>query len=161
MRLDFKKKFSAEKTIVLLSLVEISAWEKAAIKAVGAPNIVLKKTYPRTQTKVDINSALDLFINIRVDFANNYVTHLIDYAEIDSYINDIQHLILDAKNRLLKRYDEYLHGLKPDEDEGSPYCTQIDGHIHIFSGDELTQEVIDRMKDGEIFALIEDDEDLD
>ena len=68
MRLDFKKKFSAEKTIVLLSLVEISAWEKAAIKAVGAPNIVLKKTYPRTQTKVDINSALDLFINIRVDF---------------------------------------------------------------------------------------------
>ena len=55
MRLDFKKKFSAEKTIVLLSLVEISTWEKAAIKAVGAPNIVLKKTYPRTQTKVDIN----------------------------------------------------------------------------------------------------------
>ena len=157
MRLEFKKKFSAEKTIVLLSIVDLTALEKEAIKAVGAPLIVLNKTYPRTRTKVDINSSLDMFIKIRVDFAQNYVTHLIDYAEIDSYINDVQHLIQDAKNRLLKRYDEYLNGQKPNEDEGFPYCNQLDGHIHIYSGEELTQEVIDKMKNGEIFALIEDD----
>lgn len=158
MRLRYEKKYSAGVITVIMEVADFTAEESAALRAVGIPNIIFKKTYAKTNTAVDISvSILDLK-DLRTEFRMNYPTILIDYTDPDAFITDVKDILNAEKEKLVRMYREYLEGKQPEEDFGHPYCSKADGHIHIFSGEELTDEAIGRMEDGEIFALVEDDE---
>lgn len=62
MRLEFKKKYNSGATTVFLNLVDITAEEEAALEIIGILNLVLKKTYSKTNTKVDINMQKHLLV---------------------------------------------------------------------------------------------------
>lgn len=158
MRLEFKKKYNSGAITVLLNLVDITAEEEAALEIIGIPNLVLKKTYNRTNTKVDINIRITELSKLKTEFQTKYETSLIDYTDSDTFINDVKNILRIQKEDLLRKYDEYLNGKPPKEDYGYPFCCKDDGHIHVYTGEELTEEVIKKMEDGEIFALIEDDQ---
>lgn len=159
MRLEYKKKYESGGVTVLLNLVDITPIEQEAMQAVGIPNLVLKKVYPKTKTSVDINTPLDKIINLRADFKYSYVNYLNSITEIDSFINDVTELIRLAKKKLMADYDKFLNGdISGEETNGYPYCSKEDGHLHIYAGEEITDEVINKMDEGEFFFLIRDEE---
>lgn len=158
MRLEFKKNYNSGVITVLLNLVDITAEEEAALEIIGIPNLVLKKTYNKTNTKVNINIRITELNKLKTVFKTKYETALIDYTDPDAFINDVKNLLRIQKEDLLRKYDEYLNGKPPEEDYGYSHCCKDDGHIHVYSGEELTEEVIKKMEDGEIFALIEDEQ---
>lgn len=159
MRLEYKKKYISGDVTVLLNLVDITSLEQEAMQAVGIPNLVLKKYYPKTKTSIDINTPIDKIINLKADFKYSYVNYLNNIAEIDSFINDVTELIRLAKKKLMADYDKYLgEGTVEEDANGYPYCSKADGHIHIYSGEGITDEVVSKMDEGEIFCLIQDEE---
>lgn len=158
MRLEFKKNYNSGVITVLLNLVDITAEEEAALEIIGIPNLVLKKTYNKTNTKVNINIRITELNKLKTVFKTKYETALIDYTDPDAFINDVKNLLRIQKKDLLRKYNEYLNGKPPEEDYGYSHCCKDDGHIHVYSGEELTEEVIKKMEDGEIFALIEDEQ---
>lgn len=159
MRLEYEKKYGSGGITVLLNLVDITPIEQEAMQAVGIPNLVLKKVYPRTKTSVDINTPLDKIINLKVFFKNDYVNYLNNLAEISSFINEVTELIREAKKKLMADYDKFLNGdISEEEINGYPYCSKEDGHIHIYAGEEITDKVINKMDEGEFFFLIRDEE---
>lgn len=163
MRLEYEKKYSAGAITVLLNLTDITAEEQKAIAVIGEPILVLEKTYKKTNTKVNINIPITKINTISVEFKTNFETALIDYTDPDSYINDVRESLRQLKDKLMESYQEYLDGKEPDPtpdpddpDSDAEYCKE-DGHIHIYSGEELTDEAVNKMKDGEIFAIIQED----
>lgn len=157
MRLEYKKKYTSGDVTVLLNLVDITSLEQEAMQAVGVPNLVLSKVYPKTKTRVDINIPILNIDKLRTEFKTSFKMALTDYTDSDTFINDVKNILKEEKETLLRKYDEYLNGKSPEEDYGYPFCCKDDGHVHIFSGEELTDEIISKMEDGEIFVLVEDD----
>ena len=160
MRLEYKKKYISGGVTVLLNIVDITSIEQEAMQVVGIPNLVLKKVYPKTKTSVDINTPLDKIINLNVFFKNNYVNYFDNMTEINLFINEVIELIRQSKKKLMADYEKLLNGETPEEEEtnGYPYCSKGDGHIHVYAGEELTDEVINKMDEGEFFFLIQDEE---
>lgn len=134
MRLEFKKKYNSGVITVLLNLIDITAEEEAALEIIGIPNLVLKKTYSKTNTKVDINIRITKLNKLKTNFKTKYETALIDYTDPDAFINDVKNLLRIQKENLLRKYDEYLNGKPPEEDSEYLFCCKNDGHIHVFSG---------------------------
>lgn len=160
MRLEYKKKYISGGITVLLNLVDITSIEQEAMQAVGIPNLVLKKIYPKTKTSVNINTPLDKIINLNVFFKNDYVNYLNNLAEISSFINEVIELIRQSKKKLMADYDKFLNEETPEEEETNDYlyCSKDDGHIHIYAGEEITDRVVNKMDEGEFFFLIQNEE---
>lgn len=103
MKLKFNKIISDSDITVTLSLTSLTINEKKALRILGAPAIVLEKTYETSETTVTIDTNVTDF-NIEYTFKGTVENISEVIEEVNTFVTDVQEVVTNAMTDLMTAY---------------------------------------------------------
>lgn len=104
MKLKYNKIYSGSSITVILSLVKYTKEELAAIKNLGAPQIVIDKTYG--DTVISIDTTVSDFTNIEYVFNSSTEKINETIEEVDDYIDTVKQEVAEKMTDLMLLYKQ-------------------------------------------------------
>lgn len=103
MKLKFNKSISDSQITVTLSLTNNTINEKKALRILGAPAIVLEKSYDVSGTMVSIDTNVSDF-NVEYTFKGTTENISDVVEEANTFVTDVQEVVTDVMTNLMTSY---------------------------------------------------------
>ncbi len=103
MKLKFNKSISDSQITVTLSLTNNTINEKKALRILGAPAIVLEKSYDISGTMVSIDTNVSDF-NVEYTFKGTTENISDVVEEANTFVTDVQEVVTDVMTNLMTSY---------------------------------------------------------
>lgn len=106
MVLKYYKTYSNSKITVNLALTKFTCNEQAAVKILGAPDIILNKTYTESNLEVSIESVISPAFQIEYNFPGTTDNIGAVINEVDQFIDDVKEAVTEKMAALMIIYNQ-------------------------------------------------------